>query len=145
MKTAVITGAAGGIGFAAVEKFVSEGYAVVAMDVVPAETAAEKFARFGDRVVYFRGDLSRAEDRTALVNLTYEKFFGEVKNELKELLRYDIKTEEELICYMKREEKTIKEAYRMNKELYSPEGIKKGNGSKRSASSVAYCLYLMFC
>ena len=80
-----------------------------------------------------------------LHNLTYEKFFGEVKNELKELLRYDIKTEEELICYMKKEENTIKEAYRMNKELYSPEGIKKGNGSKRSASSVAYCLYLMFC
>jgi len=74
MKTAVITGAAGGIGFAAVEKFVSEGYTVVAMDVVPEEAAAEKFAPLGEKAVYFRGDLSRAEDRAALVALTYERF-----------------------------------------------------------------------
>lgn len=83
-------------------------------------------------------------EREYLHNLTYEKFFGEVKEELRKRLRYDVKTEEELVGYMKREEETIKEAYRMNKELYSPEGIKKENGSRRSASSVAYCLYLMF-
>ena len=74
MKTAVITGAAGGIGYATVEKFVSEGYNVIAMDLVPADKAAERMAKFGDKVTYFVGDLSKAESRAAVVELTYSKF-----------------------------------------------------------------------
>jgi NAD(P)-dependent dehydrogenase (short-subunit alcohol dehydrogenase family) len=34
MKVAIITGAVGGIGYATVEKFNKEGYAIVAMDIV---------------------------------------------------------------------------------------------------------------
>ncbi len=74
MKIAVITGAAGGIGYATVEKFVSEGYAVAAMDLVPAERAAEKMARFGDKVMYFVGDLSKAESRQAFVDAAIARF-----------------------------------------------------------------------
>ena len=71
MKTAVITGAAGGIGYATVEKFVTEGYSVVAMDLMPAEKAAEKMAKFGDKVTYYVGDLSNGESRQGLVDTAY--------------------------------------------------------------------------
>jgi len=74
MKTAVITGAAGGIGYATVEKFVAEGYSVLAMDLMPAERAAEKMERFGDKVTYYVGDLSNSESRQGLVNKAYEIF-----------------------------------------------------------------------
>ncbi|MGM9652847.1 MAG: 3-ketoacyl-ACP reductase [Eubacteriales bacterium] len=73
MKTAVITGAAGGIGFATVEKFVAEGYTVVAMDLLPAEKAAERLGKFGDKVIYYVGDLSNAESRQGLVDTAYAK------------------------------------------------------------------------
>ena len=74
MKTAVITGAAGGIGYATVEKFVAEGYSVLAMDLMPAERAAENMERFGDKVTYYVGDLSNSESRQGLVNKAYEIF-----------------------------------------------------------------------
>ena len=74
MKTAVITGAAGGIGFATVEKFVKEGYAVAAMDLMPAEKAQEKFAPLGSEIFYFVGDLSKTESRQAFVDAVYEKY-----------------------------------------------------------------------
>ena len=71
MKTAVITGAAGSIGYATVEKFVSEGYSVLAMDLMPADAAAERMSKFGDKVTYFVGDLSNAESRQGLVDTAY--------------------------------------------------------------------------
>ncbi len=74
MKTALITGAAGGIGYATVEKFVAEGYCVAAMDLVPADRAAEKMAKFGDKVMYFVGDLSKAESRQAFVDTAIARF-----------------------------------------------------------------------
>ncbi len=74
MKTALITGAAGGIGYATVEKFVAEGYCVAAMDLVPADRAAEKMAKFGDKVMYFVGDLSKAESRQAFVDAAIARF-----------------------------------------------------------------------
>ena len=74
MKTAVITGAAGGIGFATVQKFVADGYSVFAMDLMPVGSAAEKFAPLGEAVSYFAGDLSSSEDRKSFVAAVYEKF-----------------------------------------------------------------------
>lgn len=73
MKTAVITGAAGGIGYAAVEKFVSQGYRVVAMDLAAEETARAKFSPLGEKVHYFRGNLSEDDSRRQLVEFAYEK------------------------------------------------------------------------
>ena len=74
MKIALITGAAGGIGYATVEKFAAEGFCVAAMDLVPADRAAEKMARFGDKVMYFVGDLSKAESRQAFVDAAIARF-----------------------------------------------------------------------
>ncbi|MBO5440065.1 MAG: SDR family NAD(P)-dependent oxidoreductase, partial [Clostridia bacterium] len=50
-KTAIITGAVGGIGYATVEKFNKEGYAIVAMDIAPSEVANERFANMSN-IIY---------------------------------------------------------------------------------------------
>ena len=71
MKTAVITGAAGGIGYACVEKFAREGYEIVAMDRLGADAAKEKFSPMGESVLYYCGDLSDAESRQGLLECAY--------------------------------------------------------------------------
>ena len=73
MKTAVITGAAGGIGYACVEKFAREGYEIVAMDLAAEETARANFSPLGEKVHYFRGNLSEDDSRRQLVEFAYEK------------------------------------------------------------------------
>lgn len=68
-KIALVTGVAGGIGFATAEKLLENGMAVVGMDVVPAmpkELAGE--------FTYFQGDLSKAESREAFVALAMEQY-----------------------------------------------------------------------
>lgn len=66
-KIAVITGAAGGIGYATCEKFNKEGYSIVAMDIVDADKVTDKFSCFND-CVYVKGNLASGEDRANLVN-----------------------------------------------------------------------------
>ena len=73
MKVALITGAAGGIGYATVEKFAKEGYAIVAMDIVPEDKVADKFASFAD-AIYVSGNLAKAEDRENAVNAAINKY-----------------------------------------------------------------------
>lgn len=73
MKVALITGAAGGIGYATVERFAKEGYAIVAMDIVPEEKVAGKFASF-ENTVYVSGNLAKAEDRLNAVKTAVDKF-----------------------------------------------------------------------
>jgi NAD(P)-dependent dehydrogenase (short-subunit alcohol dehydrogenase family) len=72
-KVALITGAAGGIGYATVEKFAKEGYAIVAMDIVPEDKVADKFASF-ENAIYVSGNLAKAEDRVNAVNAAIEKY-----------------------------------------------------------------------
>lgn len=74
-KTAIVTGAAGGIGFATVEKLLAEGYRVVGMDVLPAEKVAERYAPLGENVQYVPGDLTNGTDRENVLNAA-EAFFG---------------------------------------------------------------------
>ena len=73
MKVALITGAAGGIGYATVEKFNKEGYAIVAMDIVPEEKVADKFASF-ENAIYVSGNLANPEDRLKAVTTAINKF-----------------------------------------------------------------------
>ncbi len=63
MKTALVTGCAGGIGFATAKKLLEEGMKVIGMDVaekMPVELSGE--------FTYVRGDLSKREDRERFVN-----------------------------------------------------------------------------
>ena len=73
-KVAIITGAAGGIGYATVEKFINEGYSVAAADILPENAVAEKFAKFGDKCNYFTADIGDASSRNSFVKAVYEKF-----------------------------------------------------------------------
>ena len=73
MKVAIITGAAGGIGYACVEKFDKEGYSIVAMDIVPIENIGDKFDKFND-VTYFSGNLASSEDRASVVSVAMEVY-----------------------------------------------------------------------
>lgn len=68
-KTALVTGAAGGIGFAVVNKLLQNGFAVAGMgrrDNLP-------FTPEGD-FAYFIGDLGVSDDRKAFVSFAKERF-----------------------------------------------------------------------
>lgn len=63
MKTALVTGCAGGIGFATAKKLLEEGMRVIGMDVaekMPVELSGE--------FTYVQGDLSKEEDRARFVD-----------------------------------------------------------------------------
>ena len=72
-KVAIITGAAGGIGYATCEKFNKEGYSIVAMDIVDADKVTDKFEGFGD-CVYVKGNLASGEDRANLVKTAIDNY-----------------------------------------------------------------------
>ena len=72
-KVAIITGAAGGIGYATVEKFNKEGYAIVAMDILDSDKVSSKFESMAD-VVYVKGNLASGEDRKNLVDTAVSSF-----------------------------------------------------------------------
>ena len=74
MKNIIVTGCAGGIGYATAKKFLQNGYAVTGMDIVDGHTVAEKFSE--KNFTYVRGDLSRAEDRAELIRQAVAAFGG---------------------------------------------------------------------
>ena len=68
-KIALVTGVAGGIGFATAEKLLSEGMAVVGMDVLPEMPRALE----GD-FVYFSGNLADANSRENYVKFALDTY-----------------------------------------------------------------------
>jgi len=69
MKIALVTGVAGGIGFATAELLLGNGVAVVGMDVMP-EMPKELNGEF----TYFQGDLSSKESRENYVKTAMDKY-----------------------------------------------------------------------
>ncbi len=61
-KIALVTGVAGGIGYAVLEKLLENGYSVVGMDIAP-EMPREVSGDF----TYFSGDLSKSESRLQFI------------------------------------------------------------------------------
>ena len=68
-KVALVTGVAGGIGFATAEKLLNEGYSVFGMDVLD-----EMPKQVSGDFTYFKGDLGNSESRTSLVKACIEKY-----------------------------------------------------------------------
>lgn len=68
MKTAIVTGCAGGIGFATVKKLTAAGIKVLGMDICPSADVTEKFMDFGGCFKYFSGNLADSADRKSLLN-----------------------------------------------------------------------------
>jgi NAD(P)-dependent dehydrogenase (short-subunit alcohol dehydrogenase family) len=75
-KTAVVTGAASGIGLAMAERFGAEGMNVVLADVdeVHLHEASAAVAKSGARTLAVRTDVSRTADVDALAKKTFETF-----------------------------------------------------------------------
>lgn len=67
MKTAIVTGCAGGIGFATVKKLTGAGIKVLGMDIFSEADVREKFMDFGGCFKYFSGNLADGGDHKALV------------------------------------------------------------------------------
>lgn len=63
--TALVTGAAGGIGFAVTRRLIQDGYRVLAIDILPeqSERVTQQFAPLGSDTVYLSGDITSGEDR----------------------------------------------------------------------------------
>ncbi|MGW4028385.1 SDR family NAD(P)-dependent oxidoreductase [Streptomyces sp. NPDC004838] len=76
-RTAVVTGAARGIGRAVAERLLAEGWNVLLTDVHPeVEAAARDLDATGRRAVGLVADVSRAEDATAMARTAVEAFGG---------------------------------------------------------------------
>jgi len=69
MKVALVTGVAGGIGFATANMLLDKGVAVIGMDIAP-QMPKELEGEF----TYIQGDLSKDSDRKSYVNLAIEKY-----------------------------------------------------------------------
>ena len=69
MKVALVTGVAGGIGFATANMLLDKGVAVIGMDIAP-QMPKELEGEF----TYIQGDLSKDSDRKNYVNLAIEKY-----------------------------------------------------------------------
>lgn len=69
MKTALVTGVAGGIGFATAEKLLKEGIAVVGMDIAPQMPQSLE-----GEFTYVHGDLSKSADREHYINTAMKKY-----------------------------------------------------------------------
>ena len=69
MKVALVTGVAGGIGFATAEVLLKNGVAVVGMDVVPAMPK-----ELSGEFTYFQGDLSQKESRENYVKTAMDMY-----------------------------------------------------------------------
>ena len=69
MKIALVTGVAGGIGFATAKTLLENGIAVVGMDVLP-QMPNEPEGKF----TYFKGDLSNKESRDSFVKTALDKY-----------------------------------------------------------------------
>ena len=74
MKIAVVTGGLGGIGFGIAKALTENGYTVVASDVAPRAAGEEKLQSMGLSATYIPCDISKTEDRAALLAETLEKF-----------------------------------------------------------------------
>jgi Dehydrogenases with different specificities (related to short-chain alcohol dehydrogenases) len=71
-KFALVTGAAGGIGFATVQKLLEKDCFVFGMDVFTPEKATEKFAGLND-FCYLQGNLSDSADRERIITAASAK------------------------------------------------------------------------
>ncbi len=96
-KTAVITGAAGGIGSAAVQRFVDEGANVLAVDLIEDQLKNVVNDIASNQVSYCVADVTSAEDNQKMADLAQERYGGidcflanaGIEGQIKSILEYD--------------------------------------------------------
>ena len=75
-KTAVVTGASRGIGFAAARALLEKGYNAVLSARSPSEGVDRLAEQYGGRVLFVRADIGNAEDRDRLLHSALEQYGG---------------------------------------------------------------------
>ena len=73
MKTVIITGASGDIGFSSCKAFLQNGYNVVAVYNSNSVRPLEEYAK-SSKVLYVKADVSKKQDVKNLFCTAYEKF-----------------------------------------------------------------------
>ena len=79
-KTALITGAARGIGYGIAKQLASDGFNIGIFDIIEEETVSDSVAeleKLGAEVMYFRGNLAKKDDCTAFIGAAVQRF-GEI-------------------------------------------------------------------
>ena len=76
-KTAIVTGGAGGIGFATAQQLAADGFNIVIFDIKDEAAVHEKIAQLnaaGSDTMYFRGNIAQVGDCYAFVEKVIEKY-----------------------------------------------------------------------
>ena len=72
--TALVTGAAGGIGYSICKRLIDDGYRVLALDLlaVQADRVTQQFGLLGEDAIYFQGDVTSGADRQKALDQALE-------------------------------------------------------------------------
>ena len=76
-KTAIVTGGAGGIGYATAQQLVANGFNIAIFDIKDESTAYEKIAHLdaaGSDTMYFRGNIAHVDECYTFVEKVIEKY-----------------------------------------------------------------------
>lgn len=96
-KTAIVTGAAGGIGFAVAKLFVDNGCNVLAVDLNDSSLREQVESTGSNQLSYFAADVTDAEDNARMVQVATDRFGGVdilvanagIEGQIKSIMDYD--------------------------------------------------------
>ncbi len=137
-KTAIVTGAAGGIGFAVAKLFVGNGCNVLAVDLNESSLREQVESSGSNQLSYCAADVTVAEDNARMVQLATERYGGVdilvanagIEGQIKSIMDYDDEVFDQVIAV------NVKGVWNGIRAVV-PSMIQRGGGSIVVTSSVA--------
>lgn len=137
-KTAIVTGAAGGIGFAVAKLFVGNGCNVLAVDLNESSLREQVESSGFNQLSYCAADVTVAEDNARMVQLAIERYGGVdilvanagIEGQIKSIMDYDDEVFDQVIAV------NVKGVWNGIRAVV-PSMIQRGGGSIVVTSSVA--------